>query len=139
MFKNSPRVLYKFGKTLSSDILERFSVEYHESLNWRGIPLGRDYNIKPIWSMWVTKERAVRAENWFKEAYPKEFFCTRNYNGITECRNWTVEQHQEFTNFLYATYPATEQYKKEINRLKMQGNITQTHTKIYYIMLTKKQ
>jgi hypothetical protein len=139
MFKNSPKVLYKFGRTLSSDILERFSVEYHESLNWRGIPLGKDYNIKPIWSMWVTKERAVRAEEWFKKTYPKEFFCSYSYNGITECRNWTVEQHQEFTNFLYTTYPATEEYKAEIKRLKMRGNITQTHSKIYYIMLTKKQ
>jgi hypothetical protein len=139
MFVKSPQVLYKFGKTLSSDILERFSVEYHNRLNWRGVPLGQDYNIKPIWSRWVTKERAIKAEDWFKRTYTKEFFCSRPYNGITECRNWTVKQHQEFTEFLYKNYPATEEYEAEIRRLKRQGTITQTHSKIYYIMLTKKQ
>ena len=131
--------MYKFGKTLSSDILERFSVEHHERLNWRGIPLGRDYNIKVIWSMWVPIGRANKAEKWFKEKYPKEFYCGVSYNGITECRTWTSQQHVEFTNFLYNNYSATDQYKAEINRLKMQGNITKTHNKIYYIMLNKKQ
>jgi hypothetical protein len=74
MFKKSPEVLCKFGKTMSSDILERYSVEHHERLGWKGIPLGKDYNVKPVWSMWVTKERADRAEEWFKEKYAKEFF-----------------------------------------------------------------
>ena len=131
--------MYKFGKTLCGDILDRYSVEYHNSHDWRGVPLGKDYNIKTIWSRWVTKERAVKAEKWFKDNYPKEFYCSMNYNGITECRNWTVEQHKKFTEFLYASYPATKEYENEINRLKMQGDITRTHTKIYYIMLTKKQ
>ena len=139
MFKNSPKVLYKFGKTLSSDILERFSVEYHESLNWKGIPLGRDYSIKPIWSMWVTKERADRAEKWFKEKYAKEFYCSTKYNGITECRDFTLQQYTELRDLLYSKYPATKQYKAEILKLMMQGNITKAHVKIYYIMLTKKQ
>lgn len=139
MFRNTPQVMYKFGKTLSSDVAERFGVEHHKRLNWRGIPLGRDYNIKVIWSMWVPIERANKAEEWFKQKYPKKFYCGINYNGITECRTWTQQEHIDFMNLLYKTCPATPQYKAEINRLKMQGNITKTHNKIYYIMLTKKQ
>jgi hypothetical protein len=131
--------MYKFGKTLSSDILERFSVEHHERLKWRGIPLGRDYNIKVIWSMWVLKERADKAEEWFKQKYPKKFYCGINYNGITECRTWATQEHIEFMNLLYSSYPATDQYKAEISRLKMRGDITKTHNKVYYIMLNKKQ
>ena len=138
MFKKSPKVLCKFGKTMSSDILERYSIEQHEKFGWRGIPLGRDYKIKPIWSMWVTKERADRAEKWFKEKYTKGFYCTTKYNGITECRDFTLEQYTELRDLLYTKYPATKQYKAEILRLMMQGNITKTHVKIYYIMLTRK-
>ena len=139
MFKSSPEILCKFGKTMSSDILERYDVDHHEKLGWKGIPLGRDYNIKPIWSMWVTKERADKAEKWFKDNYRKEFYCTTKYNGITECRDFTLEQYEEFRDFLYTKYPATKQYKAEILKLMMQGNITKTHVKIYFIMLTKKQ
>jgi hypothetical protein len=124
---------------MSSDILERYSIEQHEKLGWKGVPLGRDYKIKPIWSMWVTKERADRAEKWFKERYAKEFYCSTKYNGITECRNFTLEQYIELRDLLYTKYPATKQYKAEILKLMMQGNITKTHVKIYYIMLTKKQ
>ena len=138
MFKRSPEILCKFGKTMSSDILERYSIEQHEKFGWRGIPLGRDYKIKPIWSMWVTKERADRAEKWFKEKYTKGFYCTTKYNGITECRDFTLEQYTELRDLLYTKYPATKQYKAEILRLMMQGNITRTHVKIYYIMLTRK-
>ena len=138
MFKRSPEILCKFGKTMSSDILERYSIEQHEKFGWRGIPLGRDYKIKPIWSMWVTKERADRAEKWFKEKYTKGFYCTTKYNGITECRDFTLEQYTELRDLLYTKYPATKQYKAEILRLMMQGNITKTHVKIYYIMLTRK-
>jgi hypothetical protein len=133
MFVSSPKILYKFGKTMSSDIMERFSAEHHQKHNWKGIPLGRDYNIKPIWSMWVPKVRAMIAEDWFKRTYPKNFFCSLNYNGITECRNWTTEEHIKFRDLL------TNQYKAEINELKMGGRITDTHEKVYYIMLTKKQ
>jgi len=139
MFIDSPKILYKFGKTMSSDIMERFSVEHHEKLNWRGIALGRDYNIRPIWSMWVPKVRAVIAEDWFSRTYPKKFFCTNEYNGITECRNWTKQEHTDFRDLLYNKYPATDEYKAEIKRLKMEGRITDTHEKVYYIMLTKKQ
>ena len=139
MFKRSPEILCKFGKTMSSDILERYSIEQHEKFGWRGIPLGRDYKIKPIWSMWVTKERADRAEKWFKEKYTKGFYCTTKYNGITECRDFTLEQYTELRDLLYTKYPATKQYKAEILNLMMQGGITKTHVKIYYIMLTKKQ
>jgi hypothetical protein len=124
---------------MSSDILERYSVEHHNRLGWKGIPLGRDYKIKPIWSMWVTKERADRAEKWFKEQYTKGFYCTTKYNGITECRDFTLQQYVELRDLLYTKYPATKQYKAEILKLMMQGGITKTHVKIYYIMLTKKQ
>ena len=43
---SSPERLYKFGKTSSSDVLERYNVEKHYSLGWRGIPLTEDYDIR---------------------------------------------------------------------------------------------
>ena len=139
MFKIDPIKMYKFGKTSSEDILERFDPEVHYRENWRATPLGRDYNIKPIWSMWVTKERAIKAEQWFEKTYTKKFFSATDYNGITECRNWTEEEHRAFTKFIYARYRKTEEYWKEVAQLKAQGKLGKTHKKIYYIMLTKKQ
>ena len=88
---------------------------------------------------YCSKERADRAEKWFKEKYTKGFYCTTKYNGITECRDFTLQQYAELRDLLYTKYPATKQYKAEISKLMIQGGITKTHVKIYYIMLTKKQ
>ena len=123
---SSPEKLYKFGKTSSRDVLERYSVERHYERGWRGIPLTEDYNIKVLWSRWVTPEEAEAAEKWFKETYPKTFFTESKYNGITECRNWTSEQSYSFNKELRDRFP--------------DRNPPQEATqKIYYVMFTKKQ
>ena len=134
-----PNKLYKFGQTSSEDVLERFDPMIHESRNWRGIPLGGDYDVRVLWSMWVSNERANHAEKWFKKTYPKHFFCEVDYNGITECRNWTELESRVFTGHLNANYPKTGKYWDEINGLKLEGKLGKEYKKLYFIMLTKKQ
>ena len=134
-----PNKLYKFGKTSSEDVLERFDPMIHESRNWRGIPLGGDYNIRVLWSRWVPNELADRAEKWFKETFPKEFFCEVDYNGITECRNWTEIESRSFYDKLDKYLPKPERYWSEINGLKLEGKLGREYKKLYFIMLTKKQ
>lgn len=138
MSTDSPKVLYKFGKTTFLDVLDRYKVETHQALKWRGVPLAQDYWVRVIWSHWVTKESAIEAEEWFQTTYPKTFYCTTTYNGITECRDWTVAQSMQFSSVLRARYPDNEEYKKQVQNLFKEGNITLTHSKIYYVMLTKK-
>lgn len=135
---DSPRVLYKFGKTTFLDVLDRYKVETHQTLRWRGVPLAQDYWVRVIWSHWVTKEEADKAERWFQTTYPKTFYCVTDYNGITECRDWQSNQSFEFTGVLNQKYPANEQYRTQVQNLFKQGNITLTHSKIYFVMLNKK-
>lgn len=118
--------LYKFGRTSFPDVLERYSVEVHNREGWRGIPLAQDYSVKVLWSKWVTPAEAIEAERWFKQNYPKSFFTDTNYNGITECRNWTPQQSYSFFDVLQKKFP------------KDQTSDGALH-KIYYILLTKKQ
>lgn len=139
MFKVNPSRMYKFGKTNSEDVLERYDEAIHMQRNWRNIPLGRDYDIKVLWSMWVTKDRAIKAEQWFKEKYPKKFYSLSLYNGITECRNWSQEESYFFTSLLDKYFPKTPVYWKEIDKLRKEGTLQSTHDKVYFIMLTKKQ
>lgn len=139
MINVNPYRMYKFGKTNSEDVLERYDPERHMQLGWRNIPLGKDYNVKVLWSMWVAKERAVKAEDWFKKTYPKKFFSLTPYNGITECRDWTESESRFFTSLLDKYYPKTPEYWTEIARLREEGTLKQYHDKVYFIMLTKKQ
>ena len=138
MINVNPKLMYKFGKTNSEDVLERFDPDKHTQRAWRNIPLGRDYNIKVLWSMWVSKERAVKAEEWFKTRYPKRFFTLTPYNGITECRNWIKEESYMFTELLDKYYPKTPEYWREIATLRRDGNLEKYHDKVYFIMLTRK-
>lgn len=131
--------MYKFGKTNSEDVLERYDPEVHKQRRWRNIPLGKDYTIRVLWSMWITKSRASKAEDWFKKKYPKRFYSATLYNGITECRDWTQEESYSFSNFLEINYPKAPEYWAEITKLKEEGTLKSTHDKIYFIMLTKKQ
>lgn len=133
-----PKTLYKFGSTTFTDVLDRYKVETHQALKWRGVPLTQDYWVRVIWSHWVTKAEADSAEVWFQTTYPKTFYCPIDYNGITECRNWTSTQSYAFTNVLRVKYQANEEYKAQVKQLFEQGNITLTHSKIYFVMFTKK-
>jgi hypothetical protein len=122
---DSPKKLYKFGKTTFVDVLDRYKVETHQTLDWRGVPLAQDYWVRVLWSNWVTEEKATEAEQWFQLTYPKTFYCTTTYNGITECRDWTSEQSYAFYDTVAKKFPKSSLTKET------------TH-KIYYIMLTKK-
>lgn len=121
-----PERLYKFGSTSFSDVLKRFDIQMHIDNDWRATPLRQDYNVRVLWSKWVTRTEAKEAEKWFKENYPKTFLCEVDYNGITECRDWDQKQSYAFFNSLQAKFP--------------EGNKSANAThKIYYVMLTKKQ
>lgn len=123
---NEIKRLYKFGRTSFPDVLDRYSIETHYKEGWKGIPLAQDYDVKVIWSRWTTRAEAMQAERWFRKTYPKGFFADTNYNGITECRDWTPQQSYSFFNVLEKKFPK-EDFLRENNH------------KIYYIMLTKKQ
>jgi len=133
-----PTRLYKFGRTASEDIMERYSVDLHFERNWRGIPIATDYNIRPLWSTWVTREEALEAERWFKDNYPKTFFTPQDYNGITECRDWTPQQSYAFMSVLEKKFPKDKAYWQRVDALRAASNLHGTNEKIYYIMLTKK-
>jgi len=140
MYKFDPYRIYKFGETGSEDVLERFNLEVHASRKWKNIPLARDYNVQVLWSMWVTKDRAISAEAWFKKEYPLNFFFETNYNGKTECRYWTVPESYNFTSLLDKNFPKTEEYWETISKLKEDRRFFKAnYRKIYFIMSTKKQ
>lgn len=130
--------LYKFGRTNSEDILERFDSEVHFTRNWRNTPLSLDYDVKPLWSKWVTKEEAIEAEKWFETTYPKTFFADVKYNGIKECRDWKPKQSFAFFKELEKKYPKDGEYWLRIQELKENKLLRKTHDKIYFVMLTKK-
>lgn len=138
MSNKAPSRLYKFGKTNSVDVLDRFDLEKHSNLKWRGIPLSRDYEVGVLWSHWVPKYEAIEAERWFKESFPKEFFCEEDYNGITECRDWEPKRSFAFSTELRKRYPVTKEYRAEIDSLMKESTLLKTHSKIYFVMLTKK-
>lgn len=123
--------LYKFGKTSYSDVLDRFSEDIHNQHGWRAIPLSKDYDVKVLWSRWVTVQEAAEAEAWFAQTYPKTFFSEVQYNGISECRDWSVDESYGFKRTLDEKFPKDKEYLSEVR--------TDTHIKIYYVMLTKKQ
>jgi len=123
---STPDKLYKFGTTHFSDVLKRFDIQQHIDNKWRATPLTQDYNVRVLWSKWVSQKEAKEAEKWFKENYPKTFMCEVDYNGITECRDWDQKQSYAFFKSLQTKFP--------------EGNKTATaNYKIYYVMLTKKQ
>lgn len=138
MSGQAPKLLYKFGKTSFVDVLERFKVETHEAFGWRGVPFALDYRVTVLWSHWVTVSESLKAEAWFKETYPKTFFCDTEYNGITECRDWEPKRSYAFTTELRSKYPADKGYQLLTESLFKRGNITSTHRKIYFVMLNKK-
>jgi hypothetical protein len=118
--------------------MERYNVDLHFERNWRSRPIALDYDIRPLWSIWVTKEEALEAEKWFKDTYPKTFFSEVEYNGITECRDWAPQQSYAFMNFLNKKFPKDNNYWQRIEALRASSDLYGTNEKIYYIMLTKK-
>lgn len=134
----SPKRLYKFGRTTFEDIMERFSVQTHIERGWRNIPLAQDYTIRPLWSIWVPRGVAIKAEKWFEANYPKNFYCEVLYNGIRECREWLPAESYKFQDLLDEKYPKGAAYWSNLEELKVSDTFTETYNKIYFIMLTKK-
>lgn len=105
--------LYKFGYTQEPKAETRFTEAYHKQNNFRGICLGRDYNVKILWSAWVPKEKAIQLEKLFASKYPKTFWTDTEYNGITECRVFTERQYKENLRLWYTLYPSRSTKRAE--------------------------
>jgi len=133
-----PERLYKFGRTNSEDILERFDSKVHYLRKWANVPLSQDYDVKALWSTWVLKEEAKKVEEWFQNTYPKTFQTETKYNGIRECRDWKPKDSFKFYNLLEEKYPKTAEYWQKIEKLQQEKTLKKTHDKIYFVMLTKK-
>ena len=133
-----PERLYKFGRTNSEDILERFDSKVHYLRKWRNTPLSQDYDVKALWSAWVSKEEAKEAEQWFESNFPKTFITEVRYNGIKECRDWKPNQSYKFYALLEERYPKNAEYWQKVKKLTEEGALKKTHDKIYFVMLTKK-
>ena len=105
--------LYKFGYTQEAKAETRFAEWYHKRNNFRGICLGRDYDVKILWSAWVTKEKAIELEKLFASLYFKTFWTDTEYNGITECRVLTYKQYRENLKLWYGMYPPSSTRREE--------------------------
>lgn len=100
-----PVKMYKFGYTREAKAETRFSEYYHKENNFRGVCLGRDYNVKILWSAWATKDKALELEELFASRYQKDFWIDTDYNGITECRVFSEKEYRENLKFWYGMYP----------------------------------
>ena len=134
----APERMYKFGRTNSENVMERFDPQVHLKRKWRNTPLALDYDVKVLWSVWVTKQEATEAEKWFEANHPKTFFTEEKYNGIKECRDWKPKQSFAFSAELEKRYPKSSSYWKEVEERKSNNTLQKTHDKIYFVMLTKK-
>lgn len=134
-----PERLYKMGVTTEEDVLRRFSKQLNPRVKCDGVPLSRDYTVRPLWSRWVKRETAQEAEKWFATQYPKNFFCKQQYNGITECRDWTVAESFNFQKLLDTEYKKTPEYFDLVKTLSARQLIDRGYVKLYYVMLTRKE
>lgn len=124
---SNPKIMYKFGQTMEDDVAQRFTAEYAKQHDFRTdcVLLSRDYDIRVLWSAYVTPQEADEYEKEFKDKYPKNVLTYVKYNGINECRSFTYPQSKEITDALRQRYP--------------QGNKKPGSVKIYFIMAKKKE
>lgn len=120
--------MYKFGYTDMGDANQRFSEATARIRNFRGTPLGRDYDARTRWSIWVeSKERAEEFEAMFKELLPaKNLWTDETYNGITECRVLRSSEADTLIEELKNKY-------KKVNYSYQPG-----YYKVYFVMFIKK-
>jgi hypothetical protein len=108
------KVLYKFGSTLSKDILNRFNpTSYPERVGYL------DFDIQPTFSWnFYTLEEAKKKEEEYLNRYssnrvdistylgkPQGYYTTDNLTGISEFRSFTPTQAMEIRNDLYESRP----------------------------------
>lgn len=125
MLHIEPNLMYKLGITTMKDAAKRLSPEIARQRNFRGVALGSDYYVIPMWSIWVPVETAKKLEESFK-IIKKNVWTRTNYNGITECRYFTrVEVDELLANL-------RERFPKHIHGIERQGYI-----KVYFDKLEK--
>ncbi len=124
----NPKVMYKFGYTDMGDANQRFSEATARIRNFRGVALGRDYDARTRWSIWVkTKEDALAFEEMFKSLLPpKNIWTDETYNGITECRALESKEAEALITEL------KEKYKKS------EYSYSPGYYKVYFVMFVKK-
>jgi hypothetical protein len=117
MLHVEPNLMYKLGITTMDDAADRLSPETAKQRGFRGVALGNDYYVIPMWSIWVPVNVAQELEKSFKEKIKKNVWTRENYNGITECRCFTLAEVNELLANLRRRFP------KHIYGRKRQGYI----------------
>lgn len=125
MMHIEPNVMYKLGITNMKDAAKRLSPETAKLRGFRGVALGQDYYVIPMWSIWVPVEVANKLEESFK-AIKKNVWTKTQYNGITECRYFTQVEVDELLANLRGRFP------KHIYGIRKRGYI-----KVYFDKLEK--
>jgi len=118
-----PRVIYKFGKTKSYDVVDRF--KDHELLKY--------YDIKPVFSQFLTEQEADRWETEYLQKYPKwdyDFDLSFNpkVDGITEMR--CIDE-------AVVNKIRTDLYNKK-SKLETGKRGRECNTKFYFVKFVKK-
>ena len=101
--KNTGIVLYKFGVTNSKDIMDRFDFKYPERVGYK------DFNIRPLFSVYVNDEKAIELEKYFLGRYPRvnvsgilgTYYDTDNLTGVSEIRQLDDSEYKYVLKELY--------------------------------------
>ena len=125
MMHIEPNTMYKLGSTNMKDAAKRLSPETAKLRGFRGVALGQDYYVIPMWSIWVPVEVAKKLEESFK-TIKKNVWTRTQYNGITECRYFT---HAEVDDLLANL---RERFPKHIYGIQKRGYI-----KVYFDKLER--
>ena len=125
MMHIEPNLMYKLGVTTMRDAAKRLSPETARLRGFRGVALGSDYYINPMWSIYVPVETAKKLEESFK-IIKKNVWTRIQYNGTTECRYFTQGEVNELLASLRKRFP------KHIYGVCKRGYI-----KVYFDELTK--
>lgn len=126
MMHIEPKLMYKLGVTNMRDAAKRLSPETAKLRGFKGVALGQDYYVIPMWSIHVPVDVAAKLEAKFKKEIKKNVWTREQYNGITECRYFTKEEVDELLDSLRKQFP------KHIYGPKRQGYI-----KVYFDKLVK--
>ncbi len=110
-FAKDPNIMYKLGITTMDDAEQRLSEETAKQRGFKKIALGRDYYVRTMWSIWVPTDIAERLEESFK-TIRKNVWTTEDYNGITECRVFTLAEVNGLLAKLRKRFPQEKYWMK---------------------------
>lgn len=128
MMHIEPNLMYKLGVTNMKDAAKRLSPETAKLRGFKGVALGEDYYVVPMWSIYVPVEVAEKLEKSFKKIIKKNVWTREQYNGITECRYFEKAEVDELLANLRRRFP------KHIYGICKRGYI-----KVYFDQLDKKK